>query len=253
MIDQTPGPVIAVGHSYGGAVITNAATNAKNAAGLVYVAAFAPDKGERLSEIEGGSKDSVLMTVLMPLQYPTGEGRETTAEFVIDPEKFHDAFAADLPVEQAAVMAATQRPVAELAFSESNGEPAWKNLPSWAIVSTGDKAAGRHGGDFDRGRSGTPEGGSTRWSVRTTARRSCTWGRSARDEGEKVGGLTTRLPGTADDGRAGAHPVSRDRRVRASGAAAPPSPIPGWGPVQSAQRILYERLRVLTWKLQEAY
>jgi len=87
LIDQTPGPVIVVGHSYGGAVITNAATNAKNAAGLVYVAAFAPDKGERLSEIEGGSKDSVLMTALMPLQYPTGEGRETAAEFAIDPEK----------------------------------------------------------------------------------------------------------------------------------------------------------------------
>jgi pimeloyl-ACP methyl ester carboxylesterase len=142
LIDQTPGPVIAVGHSYGGAVITNAATNAKNVAGLVYVAAFAPDEGERLSEIEDDSRDSVLMTALMPLQYPTGEGQETAVEFAIDPEKFHDAFAADLPSEQTAVMAATQRPVAELAFSEPNGEPAWRNLPSWAVVSTGDKAAG---------------------------------------------------------------------------------------------------------------
>jgi pimeloyl-ACP methyl ester carboxylesterase len=142
LLRQIPGPVIAVGHSYGGAVITNAATNAKNVAGLVYVAAFAPDEGERLSEIEDDSRDSVLMTALMPLQYPTGEGQETAVEFAIDPEKFHDAFAADLPSEQAAVMAATQRPVAELAFSEPNGEPAWRNLPSWAVVSTGDKAAG---------------------------------------------------------------------------------------------------------------
>jgi pimeloyl-ACP methyl ester carboxylesterase len=63
-------------------------------------------------------------------------------EFAIDPEKFHDAFAADLPEKQSAVMAATQRPVAELAFSEPNGEPAWKKLPSWAVVASGDKAAG---------------------------------------------------------------------------------------------------------------
>ena len=61
---------------------------------------------------------------------------------MIDPEKFHDAFAADLAPEQSAVMAATQRPVAELAFAEPNGEPAWKTLPSWAVVATGDKAAG---------------------------------------------------------------------------------------------------------------
>ncbi len=142
LLDQIPGPVIAVGHSYGGAVITNAATNADNVVGLVYVAAFAPDEGERLGEIEGGSKDSVLNAALMPLQYPTGQGEETAVEFAIDPDKFHDAFAADLPSEQAAVMAATQRPVTESAFSEPNGEPAWKMLPSWAVVATGDKAAG---------------------------------------------------------------------------------------------------------------
>ena len=63
-------------------------------------------------------------------------------EFAIDPAHFHDAFAADLPTEQAAVMAVTQRPVAELAFSEPSGEPAWKTLPSWAVVASGDKAAG---------------------------------------------------------------------------------------------------------------
>ena len=142
LLDQTPGPVIAVGHSYGGAVITNAATNVDNVVGLVYVAAFAPDEGERLGEIEDDSRDSVLNSTLMPLHYPTGEDQETAVEFAIDPEKLHDAFAADLPEEQTAVMAATQRPVSELAFSEPNGEPAWKKLPSWAVVATGDKAAG---------------------------------------------------------------------------------------------------------------
>ena len=141
-LDQTPGPVIAVGHSYGGAVITNAASNASNVVGLVYVAAFAPDEGETLGGIEQGSKDSVLNAALTQLQYPTGQGGETAVEFAIDPEKFHDAFAADLPAEQTAVMAATQRPVAESAFSTPSGVPAWKRLPSWAVVPTGDKAAG---------------------------------------------------------------------------------------------------------------
>ena len=75
LLDQIPGPVIAVGHSYGGAVITNSATNANNVVGLVYVAAFAPDEGESLGEIESDSKDSVLMTALMPLQYPPDRAR----------------------------------------------------------------------------------------------------------------------------------------------------------------------------------
>src|SRR3954464_4959823 len=87
LIEQIPGPVLAVGHSYGGAVITNAATNANNVVGLVYVAAFAPDEGERLGEIESDSKDSVLNTALLPLQYPTGQGTETAVEFAIDPAK----------------------------------------------------------------------------------------------------------------------------------------------------------------------
>src|SRR5438105_1886298 len=142
VLDQIPGPVIAVAHSYGGAVISNAASMAKNVVGLVFVAAFAPDEGERLGEVTGGSKDSVLNTALVPRRYPTGNGAETAVEFAIDPGKIHDAFAADLPVELAAIVGATQRPVAELAFSEANGRPAWKTLPSWAVVATGDKAAG---------------------------------------------------------------------------------------------------------------
>ncbi len=142
VFDQIPGPVLAVGHSYAGAVITNAATNARNVVGLVYVAAFATDEGERLSDAESTSKDSVLNTALVPLHYPTGQGAQTAVEFAVDPAHFHEAFAADLPAEQAAVMAATQRPVAELAFSEPSGVPAWKSLPAWAVVATGDKAAG---------------------------------------------------------------------------------------------------------------
>jgi pimeloyl-ACP methyl ester carboxylesterase len=142
VLDETPGPVVAVGHSYGGAVITNAAERAKNVVGLVYVAAFAPEEGQKLADATADSKDSVLNSALVPLHYPSPNGGEPGVEFAIDPEKFHDAFAADLPAEETAVMAATQRPVAELAFSEETGSPAWKDLPSWTVLATGDKAAG---------------------------------------------------------------------------------------------------------------
>jgi pimeloyl-ACP methyl ester carboxylesterase len=142
VFDQTSGPVLAVGHSYGGAVITNAAAKARNVVGLVYVAAFAPDEGERLGDVESTSKDSVLNTALVPLKYPTGKDAETAVEFAISPASFREAFAADLPAEQTATMAASQRPVADLAFSEPSGAPAWKTLPAWAVVATGDKAAG---------------------------------------------------------------------------------------------------------------
>jgi pimeloyl-ACP methyl ester carboxylesterase len=138
---QIPGPVLAVGHSYGGAIISNAATKAPNVVGLVYVSGFAPDEGEKLIEVEGGSTDSVLSTALVERQYPDGSGG-TVGEFSIDPAKFHQVFAADLTEEQAADMAATQRPVSSLGFVEPNGPPAWKTLPSWAVVSTGDTAAG---------------------------------------------------------------------------------------------------------------
>jgi pimeloyl-ACP methyl ester carboxylesterase len=138
VLGQIDGPVLLVAHSYGGAVITNAATTASNVLGLVYVAGFAPDEGELLGAVEGGSKDSVLV----PRYYPTGPAGQTATEFGIDPAKFHDAFAADLPAELAAVMAATQRPIAEAAFSDPSGPPAWKRLPSWAVVATGDLTIG---------------------------------------------------------------------------------------------------------------
>ena len=141
-LGQIPGPVIAVGHSYGGAVLTNAATRPGNVVALVYVAAFAPDEGETLGEIENGSTDSVLNSALLELRYPTGQGDETEVEYAIDPERFHDAFAADVPPADSALMAATQRPVAMRGFTETTGAPAWKTLPCWAVIPTGDKAAG---------------------------------------------------------------------------------------------------------------
>src|SRR5262249_58169329 len=131
------GRVLGGGQSCGGAGISNAAKQAKNVVGLVYVAAFAPDEGEALGEVSATSKDSVLNSALVQLHYPSANGGEPAVELAIDPAKFHEAFAADLPTEQTAIMAATQRPVAEAAFSEPNGPPAWSDLPSWARGGTG--------------------------------------------------------------------------------------------------------------------
>lgn len=138
---QIDGPVLAVGHSYGGALISNAALDAGNVVGLVFVAGFAPEEGEKLSDAEGTSRDSALGTALVQRQYPTAGG-QVAVELYVDVAKFPAVFAADLPAAQAAVLGASQRPVAAAAFDEPNGVPAWKTLPSWAVVAMGDKAAG---------------------------------------------------------------------------------------------------------------
>ena len=140
VFDQIPGPVLAVGHSYGGALISNAATGKANVVGLVYVAAFAPDEGETLAEVTATSKDSVLGAALVPHKYPTDGGSAT--EFTLATANAREAFAADVSDAQAALIGAIQRPVSELAFGEPSGAPAWKTLPTWAVVPTGDRAAG---------------------------------------------------------------------------------------------------------------
>jgi len=142
LLGQIDGPVLLGGHSYGGAVITNAATSAPNVVCLVYVAAFAPDEGENLGDVENGSRDSVLNAALVQYTYPAGPGGQTLVEFAINPMRVREAFAADLPEQTIALIGATQRPIAAAAFSDVSGPPAWRRLPSWAVVASGDKAAG---------------------------------------------------------------------------------------------------------------
>jgi pimeloyl-ACP methyl ester carboxylesterase len=83
-----------------------------------------------------------LAPALVQRTYPTGAGDETAVELYVNPDSFHAVFAGDLPEAQANVYGATQRPVAAAAFEEKSGVPAWKSLPSWAVVARGDKAAG---------------------------------------------------------------------------------------------------------------
>jgi pimeloyl-ACP methyl ester carboxylesterase len=99
LVSQIDGPVLLAGHSYGGAVISNAATSAPNVVGLVFVAAFAPDEGERLGELAGESKDSILGTAQVQYRYPAGPGGETAVELGVNPARLREVFAADLSAE----------------------------------------------------------------------------------------------------------------------------------------------------------
>jgi pimeloyl-ACP methyl ester carboxylesterase len=88
VVNQLDGPVLLAGHSYGGAVITNAVTDAPTVVGLVFVAAFAPDTDERLGDVATSSKDSVLMTAQVQREYPTGQGGQAAPELLVDPRAF---------------------------------------------------------------------------------------------------------------------------------------------------------------------
>ena len=141
VIEQLSGPVLLVGHSYGGAIISNAGTGLDAVKGLVFVSGFAPDDGQVLGEIEGTSRDSALGPALVQKNFPGADG-QPAVELFVDEKEFPRVFAGDLPAEVGKVLAASQRPVAASAFEEKNGAPAWKDVPSWAVVATGDKAAG---------------------------------------------------------------------------------------------------------------
>ena len=151
---QLPGPVLLVGHSYGGAVITNAGSRADNVRGLVYVGAFIPDEGETLQNLADQATDSKVLPALRPMQYPTNPGSAPDSEFTIDPASFHEVFCADLPAEQAAILAVSQRPLAGVSFGEPTQDPAWKTLPTWALISPSDFVIGPAGERFMAERAG---------------------------------------------------------------------------------------------------
>jgi pimeloyl-ACP methyl ester carboxylesterase len=129
------GPVVLVGHSYGGQVITTAANGKDNVKSLVYVAAFAPDQGEAAADLAGKFPGGTLGQALAaPVKLANGD-----TDLFIDQQKFHDQFAHDVDGAEAALMAAGQRPITEAALTEKSGKPAWKALPSYFIYGDGDK------------------------------------------------------------------------------------------------------------------
>jgi len=128
------GPVVLVGHSYGGPVITEAANGNRNVKALVYVAGFAPDTGESSLSLSGMFPGSTLGPALAPIVLPDG-----AEDLYIQPDKFRLQFAADVPEEQAKLMAATQRPIAHGALVEPSGTASWKTLPSYVIYGSEDR------------------------------------------------------------------------------------------------------------------
>jgi pimeloyl-ACP methyl ester carboxylesterase len=134
---QIDGPVVLVGHSYGGAVITVA--GATDVVGLVYVAAYVLEEGESLGELQGRFPDSPLAASLLTKIYPVARA-EPAVEVVIAPEAFPAVFAADLPGEVTRVLAVAQRPLAASAFTETAATAAWHSKPSWALIAAADQA-----------------------------------------------------------------------------------------------------------------
>lgn len=128
MVQQVEGPVVLVGHSYGGAVITEAG-NLPNVTGLVYVAAFAPDAGESPGQISEQNPPEAFANI-----EPDSDGR-----LWIKPEKFQESFAQDLSDDDALVMAVTQKAPFASTFGDNVTDPAWKHKPTWYQVSTADR------------------------------------------------------------------------------------------------------------------
>ncbi|MFL4910092.1 alpha/beta fold hydrolase [Streptomyces sp. MMS24-I2-30] len=137
VLDHVKGPKILVGHSYGGSVISEAAANDPEVKGLVYVAAFLPAPGESALELTNKYPGSTLPDALDPVQVTNPDGTKGT-DLYIQQHKFRHQFAADVPRDEAALAAATQRPIAQAALEEKATVAAWKTIPSWDIVTTKD-------------------------------------------------------------------------------------------------------------------
>ena len=146
LIDQIDGPVVLAGHSYGGAVITVAGSSDK-VAGLVYVAGVVPDEGESVNDLQGRFPSLAMGPLVQPTQLADG-----SVEISIDPARFPDVFGADLPADDAAFRAISQRPVAAAAFDDPATAAAWRAKPSWAVFGTGDRpvAPELHRFSYDR-------------------------------------------------------------------------------------------------------
>jgi len=135
VLGSIEGPVILVGHSYGGNVISNIPSVKTNVKGLIFVAGFAPDAGESAAALSGKFPGGTLGPTLAPPVMLADGGKD----LYIRQDLYHAQFAADVPASDAMLMAATQRPITEAALNEPAGEPAWKTIPSWFLYGSLDK------------------------------------------------------------------------------------------------------------------
>jgi pimeloyl-ACP methyl ester carboxylesterase len=133
------GPIVLVGHSYGGAVITNAATGNEQVKALVFLNGWMPDEGESVQQLFESSEGSLLPPFIRPVPFKNPDGSDGV-DLYIGAEGFHEGFAGDVDPETAAVMAAAQRPWGGAAGATPSGPPAWRSIPSWYLLGTEDKA-----------------------------------------------------------------------------------------------------------------
>ena len=136
VVEEIDGPVLLVGHSYGGAIITIAGV-AENVVGLVYISGYALDEGESLGQLQGGFPDSDLAQHLIYTPFPV-DGADPGTDVWVDVDAFPAVFAAGIDHQTAEVLAVSQRPLAALAFGETAPVAAWKSKPGWGIVSASD-------------------------------------------------------------------------------------------------------------------
>jgi pimeloyl-ACP methyl ester carboxylesterase len=134
VLDGLPGDLVLVGHSYGGMLVANAAAGNDRVRALVFVSAFAPEAGESAAELSGRYGGSTLGETLDTVALPDGG-----TDLYIAQDRYHEQFAADVPVDVAERMAATQRPIAAAALAEASGTPAWKTVPAWFVFGTADR------------------------------------------------------------------------------------------------------------------
>jgi len=134
------GPIILVGHSYGGAVITNAATGDKNVRALVYVDAFAPAQGQTIGQLVSAHPGSCVLPAANVTAQPYPGAPAGAVDVYVKQSVFGACMANGLPKAEAAELAATQRPLTSIALTVKSGVPAWKTIPSWAVIGTADHA-----------------------------------------------------------------------------------------------------------------
>ena len=139
VLESLPGPVVVAGHSYGGSVMSEAADGLPGVRALVFVASFSLEAGESTAELANKFPGNQLGAALAPVQFPISNGG-TGTDLYIQTDKFHDIFAADVAPDVAALMAATQRPIAATALEGKATRAAWRSIPSWTLVTLQDLA-----------------------------------------------------------------------------------------------------------------
>jgi pimeloyl-ACP methyl ester carboxylesterase len=154
VLESVSGPIVLAGHSYGGSVMSEAAEGVAGVSALAYVASFLLDVGESTDDLVTKFPGAQLGSAAEPVPF-SGPGGDTGTEFYIRQDRFHELFAADVAPDEAALLAATQRPIAGAALTEAATKAAWKTIPSWTLIAIQDLAIPADAARFMADRAGS--------------------------------------------------------------------------------------------------